>query len=743
MNEDIIKIKKSLIGKNKKKMKSQRLNSNLIKRKTIKKNSTHNKLKTRNDNSEIEPKTVKNKNMDKLNHINIKNIIKKIDLFSLSCKRKSSSNKRVIEKPLLNKNNKTHFIQLDLNTLKKREIAKKFIALKNNSIYKKKINIRKEINYTFTNLTEQPYKNKIKTKGEKMNLSKFHILKFDKDNYNDFELNSNSDFLINSVNRKTTNNSKLYKMIKDDLESKTGKPYKKGKHINNLKRAENSLKNHNHNTFRRNNTESDNIKLNLESIIDSKRRLDRNIILTFSREKVQRKIKSLKNNKIFINISNTNKIDKEDISKNELKKYVLKRKERILIFPKTIIQKKTQTSSNKKSKKENNINKIPKPIMTNNNIIVNMNKFFIKRNYNTETASPTNNNNEIKRRFSSDIFNDNIQTAKTGIEFSNKADENFSQNYLIDNALINIREYTNPGKNIDGQIKINQDSYIIQRNINYIKNFNIFAIFDGHGFNGQIISEYLKENLVKKLVEHPKIKVLKNLRYIYSEFINDNYQIINEIFQEIDNEILQNDQLINTDLSGSTCTLLIQIGDNIICTNIGDSKVILVYEDENMDNNNDQNDRYNFINLTEDSTPYNEKEKMRLLGNGGNIKQLTNNFNQELGPLKIFLKNKNIPGLTITRSFGDKIGKSLGLISKPFINEYTLNKNVKYIVMASSGIWQFMKEKELLEYGKIYYLMNDPDNFCREIANKAAELCEKNSGFVDDITMIVIFFNFL
>ena len=107
------------------------------------------------------------------------------------------------------------------------------------------------------------------------------------------------------------------------------------------------------------------------------------------------------------------------------------------------------------------------------------------------------------------------------------------------------------------------------------------------------------------------------------------------------------------------------------------------------------------------------------------------------------MKNENIPGLTITRSFGDKIGKSIGLTSKPFINEYTLNKNVKYIVMASNGIWQFIQEKELLEYGKDYYLMNDPDNFCKEIANKATELYEKNSGFIDDITMIVIFFNFL
>jgi len=327
--------------------------------------------------------------------------------------------------------------------------------------------------------------------------------------------------------------------------------------------------------------------------------------------------------------------------------------------------------------------------------------------------------------------------------FQIQKNENFSENYLIDNALINIREYTNPGKNMDGQTKINQDSYIIHRNINYIKNFNIFAIFDGHGFNGQIISEYLKENLVKKLIEHPKIKILKNLRYIYAEFINDNYQIINEIFQEIDNEILHNDKLINTNLSGTTCTLLIQIGDNIICANIGDSKVILVYEDNKGENNNEENDQYNFINLTKDSTPYNKTEKTRIILNGGMIKQLKDSFNQELGPLKIFLKNENIPGLTITRSFGDKIGKSIGLISKPFINEYTLNINVKYIVMASSGVWKFMKEKELLEYGKDFYLMNDPDNFCKEIANKAAELYEKNSGFIDDITMIVIFFNFL
>ena len=317
------------------------------------------------------------------------------------------------------------------------------------------------------------------------------------------------------------------------------------------------------------------------------------------------------------------------------------------------------------------------------------------------------------------------------------------KNYLINDALINIRELSYPGITKDGQIKLNQDSYVIQRNINYIKNFNIFAIFDGHGFNGHIISEYLKENLIKKFERHPTIKILKNLDLIYSQLIKDNYKIIREIFHELDNDLLNNKELIDINLSGSTCTLIIQIGDNIICANIGDSKAILVYEDINISNVNDEFNKYKNVKLSRDCTPHIETEKMRILMNGGNIIQLKNNLDKENGSLRIFLKDENIPGLSITRSFGDRIGKNIGVISNPVINEYTLNKSVKFIIIASSGVWRFMKEKEILNLGIKYYLVNDPDNFCNIIANKASELCKKNLGYIDDITIIVIFFTFI
>ena len=75
--------------------------------------------------------------------------------------------------------------------------------------------------------------------------------------------------------------------------------------------------------------------------------------------------------------------------------------------------------------------------------------------------------------------------------------------------------------------------------------------------------------------------------------------------------------------------------------------------------------------------------------------------------------------------------------------QFTLNKSVKFIIIASSGVWRFMKEKEILNLGIKYYLVNDPDNFCNIIANKASELCKKNLGYIDDITIIVIFFTFI
>ena len=746
MNEEKYKTKVSPKEQKFRKIKRYKLLNNKkdSQKTTINLKENKNNFNLNNNNTEIKYSEKSDKR--NIKHINLKNIIKKIDLFSLSLKKKSKIEKkrsRIKEKKTDRKDiNSNNLITLIFDKDKTKNNTENMTLIRNNSKYSKN-NSYQKVNHTVGNLTEHKSKKKSKGNNKKIRISKLYIKKLDKDNY--FNYDNNDNFLKNSTKRNTTSNLKLYKFNNNDIikikKSKLNKSGYSNEKENNLDKNESKK-------FIRNNSELVKFNLNIKDIYNSEYSPDKNNNKNNIKKKNKKQNYFSKFKELFIIIDNTkNKdeqkngilADKNSNRQKELKDYILKRKgneNMLLLIKKNIVE----TDLNHKTKKVSYINRIPKP--TTNINMINENKNY----YNTKKKNNNNNYIENKKHLSTEMLNKKIQflTPSPEKEYSKTNNENNIQNYLINNALINIREFSSPGKTINDQITLNQDSYIIKRDINYIKNFNIFAIFDGHGFYGHFISEYLKNNLIKKFEEHPKIKFLKNLKYIYSRIISDNYRIIREIFQELDNEILNNKELNNINLSGSTCTLLIQIGDDIICANIGDSKAILVYEDFNTTVNiNDEYDKYKIIKLSKDCLPNIETEKMRILMNGGKIIQLKNTFNQELGPLRIFLKDKNIPGLSISRSFGDKIGKSIGVISNPIINEYKLNKDVKFIVIASGGIWRVMTEKELLDNGIKYYLMNNPDYFCKNIANISTELWKQNSGNVEDITIIVIFFSFI
>ena len=725
---DYKNIKKSSKEKNSKNKERKHINNKLMNN-NKEKYLFNNKIRNSTTNLKTESKNIKRDYKYKLNYINIKNFIKRIDLLSFSLTKRS---KKIQRKNIINK--KKHLIELNFDEPKK--------------------DYNKIVNNTFGSINEQKYKNENKRNDKKIKLSKLFIKNLNKDNYN-------KNFIKQTKNIRTTSNKKSDKKINIYIPKiKNKKLYESDICINKTKKTEESVNKTKKKRFKRNNTDINRLNLNLENINISQKSLNKN---NDTKNIIQKRIKKkklvLNDKQMMINISNTkNKMDKKKFSDinnvksitKELKNYELKRdKEKNSSLKEEIIKNKKEINSIKKTKKENYKNKIPKPIITASyNTYINTNEIITNKNNNNSTKVSISQKSYIenKRHFSLDILDNRMdysikKTESDYLDENNK--KNKIKNYLINNALINIRELSIPGRTKDGQLKLNQDSYIIQRDINYIKNFNIFAIFDGHGFNGNIISEYLKENLINKIGQHHQIKSLKNLEYIYSQFVKDNYKIIREIFFELDNELLNNEKLIDINLSGSTCILLIQIGDNIISANIGDSKAILVYEDINVSNCADEYNKYKSIKLSRDCTPYIETEKMRIIMNGGNVIQLKNSINQENGPLRIYLKGDNIPGLSITRSFGDRIGKKIGMISNPVINEYTLNKSVKFIIIASSGVWKFIKEKEILNFGIKYYLINDPDNFCNIIANKASELWKQNTGNIDDITIIVIFFTFI
>lgn len=79
-----------------------------------------------------------------------------------------------------------------------------------------------------------------------------------------------------------------------------------------------------------------------------------------------------------------------------------------------------------------------------------------------------------------------------------------------------------------------------------------------------------------------------------------------------------------------------------------------------------------------------------------------NNF---VGPPRVWLPDDNIPGLGMSRSFGDKIGSQVGVIAKPEIMEWVLSEEDKFIMIASDGIWEFMDSEEVRNSYFTYLLL--------------------------------------
>ena len=354
-----------------------------------------------------------------------------------------------------------------------------------------------------------------------------------------------------------------------------------------------------------------------------------------------------------------------------------------------------------------------------------------------------------------------------------------------------------PGKDKNFLTKINQDYYIIKTNIKGIKNFNLFAVLDGHGLYGHLISLFVGKYISNTLINHSEIKSCYDLNEIYFKIKNNNFKLINDIFVNAEKELYNEE--FDSNFSGTTCIIVIQLGKKLICANVGDSRAILIYnEKEQFDNGNSKDNETNFYQIKniiapfsiyknnfKDSSrrhflsPYERKklkykinknikfnkkiknleniktsifclsndfkptlplEKQRIIENGGKVEQFIDNKGKAIGPYRVWVQDEMFPGLAMSRSIGDFIASSIGVIPNPEIIEYNLNKGSKYMIIASDGIWQYISNEKVMSIGNQFYPGRDPIDLCNELV-KEADSCWDNQGIpTDDITLIVIYF---
>ena len=110
-----------------------------------------------------------------------------------------------------------------------------------------------------------------------------------------------------------------------------------------------------------------------------------------------------------------------------------------------------------------------------------------------------------------------------------------------------------------------------------------------------------------------------------------------------------------------------------------------------------------------------------------------------LGPLRVWLKNEDIPGLAMTRSFGDAMAAKVGVNAIPEIFEIELIREDKFIVLASDGIWEFLKNIDVARIIYPFYLKKNAEGAAESLVREAFKKWKKEEDVIDDITCIVIF----
>jgi serine/threonine protein phosphatase PrpC len=209
-------------------------------------------------------------------------------------------------------------------------------------------------------------------------------------------------------------------------------------------------------------------------------------------------------------------------------------------------------------------------------------------------------------------------------------------------------------------------------------NLHWFPVFDGHGPDGHKCAEYATENIPTLFV---------------AEFsIGGSVESALEKAHLVTHENILAESSIDTHQSGTTALSLLLENNKCFVSNVGDSTCIL-------GSRTSTDGAMTAKHLCTEHTPLRANERERIERAGGVIMTvdqrdgmapMNEDWNKSNCPPRVWAPktddSNTFPGCGFTRSIGDSVAQSLGVVAKPEIFEYALEKNDRVLIIASDGI---------------------------------------------------------
>ena len=323
-----------------------------------------------------------------------------------------------------------------------------------------------------------------------------------------------------------------------------------------------------------------------------------------------------------------------------------------------------------------------------------------------------------------------VSLNQSQISAQNRMGNNVKRTFIT-KKIRKIHHFTHVGFNGEKDKEFNQDIAFLEKNFAGNNSFLYMAVCDGHGVEGHEVSGFIKRTLPKDLSN-----ALMNKEILTSDKNNKKkiYNIIGSTFIKVNEKLISN-EAINSIFSGTTCVSLVYTPIKLICANIGDSRAVVGRYDKN-------NKKWISINLSRDHKPTEEDEARRILKKGGRIKPfLDEETGTEVGPPRVWVRDDEVPGLAMTRSFGDRVAAIAGTICVPEIKEYAFHEGDKFVILASDGVWEFISSEECINIIGKFYENNNIVECCNFLYEESRKRWLREEDVVDDITMLLIFFD--
>ncbi|EQC24995.1 hypothetical protein SDRG_17115 [Saprolegnia diclina VS20] len=296
---------------------------------------------------------------------------------------------------------------------------------------------------------------------------------------------------------------------------------------------------------------------------------------------------------------------------------------------------------------------------------------------------------------------------------------------------------TRAGNDSMGRRKENQDSFVIRDRFADCDALTFVCVMDGHGSQGAYVSHFVRDHYPQHVADAWQ-------RYVpaLTQETPLTLDVIEDVFLEASCRMttqLEEESGLDISVSGSTAVALLlvtptpempHLAPHVFIANVGDSRAVAGVLDE-------ASHEYTTHTLSVDHKPDVPAELSRILATNGRV--------FEWGVPRVWLKDVDMPGLAMSRSFGDSVATSVGVISDPDCSELDVpacaTRARAFVVVASDGLWEFLPSEQVVALcTKCLQDGYDPQTMCDMLVAEALERWLDEEDVVDDITVNVLVF---